>query len=274
MLRRRSSFDRHRLRLQLFSVDWLFRLLVIFLHVAGAVSGFGAESVNGLRNAVSEWVDVEKAFSREALDWKEERQLLQDLASLARGEIETLQGEIESAREEGSDADDKRAQLLGAGAALDESEARISKFLGTMVPRLLQLKAQFPFPLNEALRSAYIKLGSQSSDAASGMAERTQVVVQILDTVQKFDRRITVSEEVRELGDGSSGIVTTLYLGLGAAYYLSEADDDAGIGWPSSSGWKWDSRPEIRSRIESVLQVVDQGGSQAAFVSLPFSLKD
>ena len=246
--------------------------MLLLCHIGLSPCCLGAESVQSLRNAVSEWVNVEKAISQEALAWQEKRQLLEDLTSLARSEIASLEGEIKQASDDASEADKKRAKLVVDGKNLDESGDRISVFLKKMERRLELWKPRLPQPLIHDLSPAFIKLNGSSIQ--SGSAERMQTVVMILDTVQKFDRRVTVSEEIRELGDRSSGIVKTLYFGLGAAYYVSEANGDAGIGSPSSSGWNWTSKPEIREHVESALRVVEENGSRASFVSLPFSLKD
>ena len=253
---------------------WSLALVFICCYFGTSLCCFGAESVSSLRSAVSEWVNVEKAISQEALAWEEKRQLLEDLTSLAGSEMASLEREIKLASEDASEADRKRAELLADGKALDESGRLISVFLDKMERRLDQWKKRLPKPLLNDLGPAFVKLNGSSPHASSGPAERMQTVVLILDTVQKFDRRVTVFEEVRELGDGSSGIVKTLYFGLGAAYYVSEAIGDAGIGRPSLSGWNWIPKPEIREDVESALRIVEQGGSRASFVSLPFSLTD
>jgi hypothetical protein len=273
MNRERRSFYCHGFPVRPIAMRWSLGLVFLCCHVGTLICCLGAESVAKLRSAVSEWVNVEKAISQEALAWKEKRELLEDLTSLSQNEIASLEREIKRASEDASDADHKRAKMLADGKALDESGERISVFLEKMEGRLDQWKPRFPQPLINDLGPVFVKLNGTTSQASSGSAERMQTVVMILDAVQKFDRKVTVFEEVRELGDGSSGIVKTLYFGLGAAYYVSEANDDAGIGRPSSSGWNWTPRPEIKKNVEAALRVIEQGGSRASFVSLPFSLK-
>lgn len=274
MNRERRSFNCHGFPVLSIALRRSLGLMFVCCQIGTSPCCLGAESVASLRSAVSEWVNVEKAISQEALAWREKRELLEDLTSLARSEIASLEREINLATEDTSDADKKRAKLLADGKDLDESGDRVAVFLEKMERRLNQWRPRLPQPLINDLSPAFIKLNGTSIQASAGPAERMQTVVMILDTVQKFDRRVTVFEEVRELGDGLSGIVKTLYFGLGAAYYVSEANGDAGIGWPSSSGWNWTPKPEIREDVESALRVVEQSGSRASFVSLPFTLKD
>ena len=270
---------------QFFKNGWSFNLsgravgLSRWVILAGAIlwgpiSMLGAQSVEALRNSVGQWVDVEQAISKEAIAWSEKKRLLEDLIALAEDELASLKEEIQRSTEQTSAADEKRASLIAEEKRLDASQGRIGLFLVEMEKRLIRLRPQLPVPLLESLQGSYDKLGDRSSTAGGQTAARMQAVVSILDSVQNFDRMLTVSEEVRLLDEGVSGQVRTIYLGLGAAYYLSEANADAGLGVPSPDGWKWVSRPDIRDAVERVLAMVDQSYANAAFVPLPYSLRD
>ena len=221
-----------------------------------------------LRGLVHEWVAVEKAISQEAIDWSEKKDLLDNLTSLGRDELKDLTREIRLAAETASEADEKRAALIAEEQLFVAGRQKIQSFLDRQVPRLELMKRRLPQVLLDSLQASYLQLNASSS----GLAQQMQAFALILDGIHKFDGMITVSEELRELPSGSSGMVKTVYVGFGAAYYLSEADDDAGIGSPSETGWVWSSKPEIGPRVSEVLKMLDGGKPQAAFVALPFEL--
>ena len=101
-----------------------------------------------------------------------------------------------------------------------------------------------------------------------------QNVVGILTAIRQFDRTITVTDELRVLNDGAQGEVRSIYIGLGAAYYYTPSGKDAGIGYPGSQGWTWESQPSLRSEIEEVIAIAEQSTSEARFVALPVSVKN
>ena len=94
-----------------------------------------------------------------------------------------------------------------------------------------------------------------------------------LNTINKFDRSITVHEEIRTLGDGSQGEVESIYIGLGAAYYGTRSGDDAGYRQADSSGWQWISQPELSPAIADVIAIANNSTQEARFIALPVELK-
>lgn len=232
---------------------------------AGQAADGGAGDV---RAVVEQWVAIEKTISEEASAWKEKERLLRDLISSARSERENLNAQIAEAKQTASAADQKRAELVSQRQELEASAEAVLRFLSGMEQRLRNLKARLPRPLQDSLAGHFKNLPENADSSRQGLAARMQGVVSILDTIQKFDGVAQVFEEVRTLADGSVGAVQTLYLGLGAAYFLSESDEDAGFGVPSDKGWSWVSRPEIAEAVKEAIAMIEQK-TEARFVPLP-----
>jgi hypothetical protein len=57
-------------------------------------------------------------------------------------------------------------------------------------------------------------------------------------------------------------------VGLGAAYFVNEANDFAGAGSPGPNGWEWASRPELAPAIRQVVKIY-RNEHAPRFVSLP-----
>ncbi len=230
-----------------------------------------AATAGEARTVVEQWVAVERAISEEAVAWKEKEELLQNLIQSAQAERGNLNAQIADARETMNVADQKRAELMSQRQELDASAAMVFRFLAKMEQRLRQLKVRLPQPLQESLAAHFEKLPmADTAASAQGPSIRMQNVVSILDTIQKFDDMPPeVYEVVRPLADGSMGAVQTLYLGLGAAYYLSESDEDAGFGVPSEAGWSWVSRPEIAAAVKEAIAIAEEKVAEAKFILLP-----
>ena len=232
----------------------------------------GSVAVEATRTVVKEWVATEQAISREAIQWQETQRLLEDLTQVSRSEISTLQESLRAIQATASSADARRAALVEEQDRLTAERATIAEFLSAIEPALSEFKGLLPEPLSSRLEPFYQRIPTDPSSTKLGIAERMQTVVGILNTVNTFDRSITVHEEIRTLGDGSQGEVTTVYVGLGAAYYRTRSGDDAGCGQPGSDGWQWHSQPELSAAIAEVIAAANNTTQAARFIALPVEL--
>ncbi|MEM7672287.1 MAG: DUF3450 family protein [Verrucomicrobiota bacterium] len=235
---------------------------------------FADEGVESLRDTVKQWVDVEKSISAESAAWAEKEILLKDLIAVEGKNIEKLENALREFDSNATAADAARKKLVEERESLDAQRSAIREFLDTTEPQLKTLKLQLPAPLEKRLEPFFIRLPNDPTKTSLGLAERMQTVVGILSTIQKFDRVITVTDEIKTLEDGSQGEVQTVYIGLGAAYYRSRSAADAGIGQASPTGWKWTSQPELGSAIAEVIAIAQNTSQEARFISLPVELQN
>ena len=102
-------------------------------------------------------------------------------------------------------------------------------------------------------------------------AEQLQVVVGILNELDKFNTAVSIFSEKRKNPQGEEVAVETVYVGLGAAYFVNDAGDFAGLGTPGPSGWNWTTRPEIASSVREVIRIY-RNERPARFVTLPVTI--
>ena len=98
--------------------------------------------------------------------------------------------------------------------------------------------------------------------------ERAQVIVGILNELDKFNNAVTIFSEKRNNGKGEEVAVETVYVGLGAAYFVNDAGDFAGSGTPGADGWEWTARSELASPVREVIRIY-RNEQPARFISLP-----
>jgi hypothetical protein len=104
------------------------------------------------------------------------------------------------------------------------------------------------------------------------LSERFQNVIGILNEVNKFNRDITVTNELRELPGGSMAEVTVVYLGLGQAYYVTSGGDGAGVGRPAADGWEWTAANHLAPEIFRTVEIL-KNAQPPAFVPLPVEIR-
>ena len=239
-----------------------------------AISASGSVALESTRTVVKEWVATEKACSSEAILWEEAQILLNDLTQVTQAEIATLNQSLEKIEATTTRAEAVRIELVTEQQTLQTARQQISKFLTEIEPKLTDLRPALPAPLSTKLTSLFQRIPNDSSNTTLGIAERMQTIVGILNTINKFDRAITVHEEIRTLGDGSQGEVESVYVGLGVAYYRTRSGDDAGYGQPHISGWQWNSQPELSTAIAEVIAIANNSTQEARFIALPVELQN
>jgi hypothetical protein len=102
-------------------------------------------------------------------------------------------------------------------------------------------------------------------------AERMQVVVGVLNELDKFNSSVAIFNEKRKNARGEEMAVETVYVGLGAAYFVNAANDFAGTGAPGASGWEWTEQASLAPTIRQVIRIY-RSESAPAFIALPASI--
>lgn len=236
--------------------------------------GYASKELDSARGLVEQWVQVEETVSREAVAWKEKESSLRDLIEVSQMEISKLKEELSRIDASTTQADEQRIQMVEEREDLARRVERIRGFLIETELRLRELEPVFPSPLKRSLAPLYARIPENPQSTRLGVAERMQTVITMLTTVLAFDDKVTVDLDVRELSDGSSGEVKTLWVGLAAAYYLDSANGEAGYGQMSETGWQWVSQSGLRDDIEEAVALAEGQTQEARFIELPVSVRN
>jgi hypothetical protein len=251
------------------------RLALVALAAVSIAAGVPDRGdVDEVRAALEKWVEVRRVISKERQDWALGREMLTDRIAIQRREIETVRAAVASARESVADADRKRAELLAENEALAGASARLAEVVRTLETRTRSLLARLPDPIRERVQplSQRIPDGQEGQGSRLALSERFQNVVGILNEVDKFQREITLSSEVRELGDGTSAEVAAIYVGIGQGYYVGANGRFAGRGDGAGESWTWTSDPAAAADVAAAIAVL-KNERVAEFVRLPVHLR-
>jgi hypothetical protein len=227
--------------------------------------------VGSARSMLEQWVETRKLISAERRDDTLGRQLLLERTEIVTREIEQLRSKIAEAERGVADAEQKLKQLAVEQEQLRKGAAVLTEGIAALEAQCKKLLPRFPEPLRERLQPLSQRLPEDPTATKAQLLERFQNIVLILSDANKWNREVTAASELRKLADGSSAQVTTLYLGLGQAYYSTQKGDVAGFGTFGTEGWMWnpvkDSAPEILKAIAI------QKGATAEFVRLPVRMQ-
>lgn len=257
------------------------RFLVLLLAVAACLALPGAvfadegeddDRVEGVRTALEKWVETRRLLSQEKRDWALGREMLDNRIDLVRREIESLRARIKDAEESIAEADKKRTDLVDRNEKLKQASAALVETVEALESRTVELLHRLPDPIRERIKPLSQRIPEESKETKLSLSERFMNIVGILNSVNKFNRDITVTSEVRTLKDGTKAEVTALYVGIGQGYYASADGKSAGVGTATQDGWVWAPADDAAPRITEAIKIL-KNEEVAGFVRLPIRIQ-
>ncbi|MDP0501190.1 MAG: DUF3450 family protein [Verrucomicrobiota bacterium JB022] len=230
------------------------------------------ENAKVTQELIQEWVSTEKRIVDERNEWDLEKEIMQDSIQALKEEKSSLQSIIEDAEASAGEADKKRAELLEAKDKLQATSKDIAASISTYEKELLALAPRLPKPLQRMIKTPLGRIPTDEETEVS-LSIRTQNVVAILNEIDKFNGVVTKETDIQELDDGSTAEVTTLYFGLGGAFFTDPEGTYVGVGKPSTDGWVFTAAPESADAIKQLVAVYDRS-VEASYVSVPYEIID
>ncbi|KAF0094402.1 MAG: hypothetical protein E1N59_1933 [Puniceicoccaceae bacterium 5H] len=232
------------------------------------------ENAKVTQDLIQQWVSTEKRISSEVNEWDLEKEILQDSIKALKEEKESLQSAIQEAEESAGEAEKQRAELVEEKEKLQETSGKIADKVAAYEKQLIALSPRLPKPLQRMIKTPLSRIPQSEEDAEDvSLSVRTQNVVAILNEIDKFNGVVTKETDVQELDDGSTAEVTTLYFGLGGAFFTDPEGAYAGVGKPGPDGWTWTVKPDAAEQITRLVAVYDRS-VEADYVSVPYEIID
>jgi len=228
--------------------------------------------VEATRAVMERWVETRSVIGKEKRDWQLGRELLDNRIALVQREIETMRTRIAEAAKNATDLEVQKAALAAENQRLVDGASSLSGPIAGLEMRTRRLLERLPEPLRERLKLLSQRLPEKPGETKLTLGERFLTVVGLLNEVNKFQREITVTSEVRTLGDGTSAEVTAVYVGLGQGYYVTADGKAAGTGAATPDVWKWTPNNTAGPSIRRVITIL-KNEQPAAFVPVPVKVQ-
>ncbi|MEX0325131.1 MAG: DUF3450 family protein [Puniceicoccaceae bacterium] len=230
-----------------------------------------ASLLDDTTNTLEQWVETERQISQFQAEWETEKASIENLIAIYKEEIESLAGIIEAAESDTSAAENRRAELLEQDEAVKALEAQLVDALVETEINMKSLEATLPPPLQEELSPLFKSLPEDPASSKLAIGQRIQPIVAILTQVQKFNQVVTVVEGFREFEAGSTVQTEMVYFGLGAAFYVDQANEHAGVATPGPDGWTWRDDNSLASTVRAFIDIY-RGTQQARYIEIPVSV--
>ena len=242
----------------------------MILAISSAAAWVQADDLDLTKEVLSKWVETRKLVSEEKEKWELGREVLGDRIDLVRSEKDSLSEKIHETQSLITDADKKREDLVKENDALKNASATLVNRIFILERNVLDLLPTLPGPVQDRIRPLSQRL-PKTVETDLSLSERYQNVIGIINELNKGANEITVVSEVRELPDGSTAEVQTLYIGFARAYYCTNKGDIAGVGFPGSNGWTWEPDNAIAQKVADSISIL-KNEKVAEFIPLPVGI--
>lgn len=230
-----------------------------------------AELIERSREALDRWVEARRTISKEQRDWSESRGVLSERIELMEREIASVRAKIAEATKSVEEADKKRRELEEQSERLKASAQGLGAIAVRLEDGTRRLVTRLPQFAQERVKLFSQRIPAAGAETKLSLSERFQSAIAVLNDLNKFHREITLTPEIRELPDGRSAEVATVYVGLGQGYYADGSGKIAGIGTATEGEWKW--RPASAQVGEIARMIAILKNEQVAdFVRLPIRI--
>lgn len=220
------------------------------------------------RSTLERWVETRQTISKTRSDWQADKEILQQTVALLERELKSVETQIANLSTNSAQVDKERLEAEAQRAEANECLDSARRFAIDLEGQLVKRVPQVPEPLQDILKPILAKLPADPADTRMPVTERIQVAVGILNEVDKFNNAVAIFSEKRKNPNNEEVAVETVYVGLGAAYFVNDAGDFAGTGTYRPGGWEWTTKPEIGPAVREVISIYRNEHS-ARFVSLP-----
>ena len=242
--------------------------LTLFLFLAAAAVSRADTPLNETRSTLEKWVETRQLISKTRSDWQSDKELMEQTRALYERELKSVEEQMTRLGTNSTQVEKERLEAEGQLQASRGSLDRTTEFVNGFEARIKTLVPRLPVPLQDILKPLLARIPADPANTRMMPTERFQVVVGILNEMDKFNNAISVFNEKRKNTRGDEVAVETVYVGLGAAYFVNEAGDFAGTGTPGADGWEWKPQPDIAGSVREVIRIY-RNERAARFVSLP-----
>lgn len=224
------------------------------------------------RSTLEQWVQTRQLISQTRADWQTDKETLDQTVALYERELKAIDEQFSKVATNNTQVAKEMGEAEALQKTSNETLADAKKFATEFEAKVKQLVPQLPGPLQDILKPLLARLPADPANTKMLAAERMQVLVGVLNELDKFNNAISIFSERRKNDKGEEVSVQTVYLGLGAAYFVNEAGDFAGTGTAGKNGWEWTAKPEIATTVQEVVKIY-RNERAARFVTLPAAVR-
>lgn len=220
------------------------------------------------RTVLEQWVQTRQLISQTRIDWQTDKETLEQTVALYERELQAIDEQMSKVATNNTQVTKEMTEATALQKVSSETLGDAKQFATEFEIKVRQLVPQLPGRLQDILKPLLARLPADPHNTKMLAAERMQVLVGVLGELDKFNNAVSIFNERRKNDKGEEVSVQTVYIGLGAAYFVNDAGDFAGAGTAGTNGWEWTAKPDIAATVQEVVKIY-RNERAARFVTLP-----
>jgi septal ring factor EnvC (AmiA/AmiB activator) len=250
----------------------LISLLVVLVGISVAAPAAETSPMAQTRSTLEQWVQTRQLISQTRTDWQTDQETLEQTVALYERELQAIDEQMSKVATNNTQVATEMIEAMALQKVSNETLGDAKQFATEFEAKIKQLGPQLPGPLQDILKPLLARLPADPANTKMLAAERMQVLVGVLNELDKFNNAVSIFNERRKNDKGEEVSVQTVYIGLGAACFVNEAGDFAGTGtrWQKRLGM--DDQTEIAPTVHEVVKIY-RNERAARFVTLPAAVR-
>ncbi|MCD8533827.1 MAG: DUF3450 domain-containing protein [Verrucomicrobia bacterium] len=252
-----------------------FRLAVFIALCSASVSSGhrgNTQSMPEVRDLFKQLTLTQTLVSQEKNEWAQEKASIQDLLAITKEESSLLEEKIKALEQNVTTSDEEREKVLKQIEDAKKASETVNQVVAKFEASARDLVKYIPDILMSELKPLIMRLPKDNTPTQSTISQRMQTVIALMSQLEKFNGALTLNSEVKELGEGLSVEVKTLYLGLGIAYFTDASSQYSGYGKPGPDGWTWSRLDGPAAQKIATAIAIYESTMDPAFVKLPIQI--
>ena len=242
-------------------------LFVIVMALLGG-SAYAGTLLEDTRSSLEKWLETRQLTSKTRSDWRSDKEIMEQTIALYQRELKSIEEQMSKISTNNNQVEKERLEAEALQKTSNDALNRAKEFATGFEAQIKKLVPQMPTPSQDILKKDLARIPADPANTKILAAERVQTLVGILNEIDKFNNALNVFSERRKTAKGDEVAVETVYIGLGAAYFVNGSGDFAGMGAPGPNGWAWTLKPELGPAVKEVLKIY-RNERTAQFVTLP-----
>ena len=231
-----------------------------------------AEPLTDARSAIEKWVETRQLISKTRSDWQTDKDTLEQTVALYERELKSHDEQMSKVSTNNTQVLKEMADAEALKKSSNEARDRAAQFATEFEVKLKKLVPHLPAPLQDIVKKDMARIPADAANTRMLAAERVLVCVGVLNELDKFNNAVNVFNEKRKNAKGEEVAVQSIYVGLGAGYFVNETADFAGVGAPGANGWEWANKLEIAPTVQEAVKIY-RNEKTARFLTLPVAIK-
>ncbi|WP_190277796.1 DUF3450 family protein [Colwellia psychrerythraea] len=202
---------------------------------------------NNVDQLTKQWLELDKSANQLNQNWQQEKQQLTLRVSLLSHQNKNLREKINNTNNQKDLVNQQRQDILTQQTLIERKVAQYRQALPNILDKLQQLMSSLPPYLVQQLSPELTNATTQKE-----LTGKYQAIANLVKQVAKNSELIHVKQGIIQL-DNKKLLTKQLYFGHDQAWFVTQDNSRAGVGFRRNKHWFWQEEAQYASNIRQAI---------------------